>query len=398
MRLKKALSICSVLAIAASMTAGMQISASAATQVGDTYNYTGTENSASANDNSKISPYLDVKWTIPTSGTRGIMTKQNTKINDGETDDGGDFGKCFTGAQNHYSFRAGLDAKIVYYTFDLMADGGGFGSVAINGHRLDGKSYNVNGTSYAGVKISNATNVKYNPHKIIVIADTLNNKAYYYSTAQTGEKGTADITLGSEASQLDVGNRYDNNNNRYFFKNFEYGTIDYAVNGSDTITAGDSAAYTINETGTALGVGFTPANMTLALASAVEGVTLANGTLTVADTVADNTTVTINANINGTTVASKTVTVSAPAAPKPSATAEKIGSTTGKDNSVADVFYGTYTSNGNTTVNTIKITVNNVVKTLSTTNLSGDGEVSFGVVISYKNGVSQNYVPTFTFE
>ena len=79
MRLKKALSICSVLAIAASMTAGMQLSASAATQVGDTYNYTGTDNLSGTNDNSKISKYLGDKWTIPTSGTRGIMTTQKNK-------------------------------------------------------------------------------------------------------------------------------------------------------------------------------------------------------------------------------------------------------------------------------------------------------------------------------
>lgn len=312
MKLKKLLSVFATFAVVFSTVAGVELSASAATQVGETYNYTGTENSASANDNSKISPYLDEKWTIPITNTRGIMTSQNTKINDGKIDDGGNFGKCFTGAGNHYSFRSGLDDKIVYYTFDLMANDGGFGSVAINGHRLDGNSYTTNSKTYAGVKISNANNVKYNPHRITVIADTLNNKAYYYSTAQTGEKGGANITLGSEATQLDIGNRYDNNNNRYFFKNFEYGKIEYEINGADTVTAGESAEYTMQETGTSLGVNYEPEKTSYALEMAVEGVTLADNTLTVANTVADSTEVTINARINGTKVASKIVTVSNP--------------------------------------------------------------------------------------
>ena len=121
------------------------------------------------------------------------------------------------------------------------------------------------------------------------------------------------IDLGQEANYIDIGNGYGTTNQRYFFKNFEYGKIEYEINGADTVTAGESATYTMQETGTSLGVDYTPANTTYALETEVHGVTLdSNNTLTVANTVADNTEVTINALINGTTVASKTVTVSNP--------------------------------------------------------------------------------------
>lgn len=283
------------------------VAANAATQVGTTYNYTGTDNKPSGNDNTLITPYLDEEhWIVPESGTRGVATRQNTVMLDGTSGEG--FGSAFTGASNSFTFNNGLtDADIIYYVFDfLCADSGG--AYALNGYRLDGKS----DTNIALLTDANGY-VKNHPYKITVIADKNNQKAYYYS--YEAEKGTyveVATTLADEATTLTLGNTA-NGNKRYFFKNFAYGTLDYAVAGADTITAGASEVYSISETGTADdNVNFVPENLTLTCDT--EGVTITdNATVSVDAAVADNTVITLSAKINGTVVATKDVTVSASA-------------------------------------------------------------------------------------
>ena len=279
---------------------------------GDVYNYTGTEHSPGNVDNSAIEKYLDTEhWTIPGSGTRGLMTKQDTKAPDGTTKDG-DFGQCFTGAENYYTFSPNKsNAGILYYTFDFMGSSSR-GNFAINGHRLDESSYTPSDTTYTGINLCSANYRAYHPYRITVIADKLNNKAYYYSIENDGEKittETTELTLTTEADQLVLGNRYNNNNNRYFFKNFEYGTLDYEISGVDNITVGKSETYTVSETGTADdSVDFKPENLKLTV-DAKEGVTVENGVVTVDESVADNTVITLTAKINGSVIAQKNVTV-----------------------------------------------------------------------------------------
>ena len=144
-----------------------------------------------------------------------------------------------------------------------------------------------------------------------MIADTLNNKAYYYSIENNGEKSTTEtteLTLTTEADQLVLGNRYNNNNNRYFFKNFEYGTLDYEISGANTIAAGTSGTYTVSETGTADdNVSFIPGNLELTVDA--EGVTVKDGVVTVSESVAINTVIKLQAKINGSVIAEKDVTV-----------------------------------------------------------------------------------------
>jgi len=287
------------------------VAANAATQVGITYNYTGTANSASGNDNEVIAQYLDTDhWTIPTENTRGVMTGQNTKDAEGNND--GNFDKCFTGSKNAYIFANGIaGAKLVYYTFDFMGSASGRGSFAINEHRLDGKSYdNSDGVAVEGVDICKTNYRAYHPYKITVIADTLNQKAYYYSVEpETSTVESVVRALENEAIQISLGNK-PGTNNRYFFKNFEYGTLDYAITGADVIAAGCSEVYSISEAGTADdNVNFVPENLTLTCDA--EGVTITdNATVLVDADVAENTVITLSANINGTVVATKDITVS----------------------------------------------------------------------------------------
>lgn len=282
------------------------------------YNHTGTENKSSVDDNSAIEKYLDTEhWTIPGSDTRGLITSQDTKDSNGNKD--GDFGKCFTGSKNYYTFRPNMsNAKILYYTFDFMGSDTR-GNFAINGHRLDAGSYTVSNTTYTGINLCSTNYRKHHPYKITVIADTLNNKAYYYSIEKDGEQiepETAELTLTTEADQLVLGNRYNNNNNRYFFKNFEYGTLDYEISGANTIAAGTSATYTVSETGTADdNVSFKPKNVELTVDA--EGVTVQNGVVTVDVSVANNTVITLKAKINESVIAEKNVTVLNPLPDEP---------------------------------------------------------------------------------
>lgn len=286
---------------------------------GGVYNYTGTEDSPNGNDNSAIAEYLDTEnWTIPGSGTRGLRTKQDTKAPDGKTNDG-NFGKCFTGSKNYYTFRPNMsNANIIYYTFDFMGSSSS-GNFAINGHRLDGESYTASNTEYTGIKLwlesseSSKSYRAYHPYKITVIADKLNNKAYYYSIENDKK---AELPLTTEADQLVLGNRYDNNNNRYFFKNFEYGTLDYSISGADTITVGTSETYTVSEMGAADdNVSFIPENLELTVDA--EGVKVIDGVVTVDASVANNTVITLKAKINGSVIAEKNVTVLNPLPDEP---------------------------------------------------------------------------------
>lgn len=290
-----------------------------AATLGGVYNYTGTENLPKDVDNSVIAEHLDTEhWTIPDSGTRGLMTEQNTKAPDETTNDG-DFGNCFTGASNYYTFSPNKsNADILYYTFDFMGSSSR-GNFAINGHRLDGSSYTASGTTYSGINICSANYRYYHPYRITVIADKLNKKAYYYSIENDGEKittETAELPLTTEANQLVLGNRYDNNNNRYFFKNFEYGTLDYEISGADTITVGTSETYTVSEMGAADdSVSFKPKNLELTVDA--EGVTVIDGVVTVDASVADNTVITLKAKINESVIAEKNVTVLNPLPDEP---------------------------------------------------------------------------------
>lgn len=277
---------------------------------GGVYNYTGTAHSASNVNNSVISGYLDTAhWTIPISGTRGLITKQDTKAPDGKKD--GNFGKCFTGSENYYTFRPNMsNANIIYYTFDFMGSSSS-GNFAINGHRLDAGSYTASNTEYTGIKLWSKSYRAYHPYKITVIADKLNNKAYYYSIENDGKNippEKAELPLTTEADQLVLGNRYNNNNNRYFFKNFEYGTLDYEISGADTIAAGTSETYTVSEMGTADdNVSFIPENLKLTVDA--EGVKVIDGVVTVDASVANNTVITLKAKINERVIAEKNVTV-----------------------------------------------------------------------------------------
>lgn len=282
------------------------------------YNYTGTANSPSNVDNSVIAEHLDTEhWTIPGSGTRGLITSQYTKALDGTND--GNFGKCFTGSNNYYTFSPDKsNAYILYYTFDFMGSSSR-GNFAINGHRLDGSSYTASNTTYIGINLCSANYRTHHPYRITVIADKLNNKAYYYSIENDGKKITTETTelpLTTEADQLVLGNRYDNNNNRYFFKNFEYGTLDYEISGADTIAAGTSETYTVSEMGTADdNVSFIPENLELTVDA--EGVTVIDGVVTVDASVANNTVITLKAKINGSVIAEKNVTVLNPLPDEP---------------------------------------------------------------------------------
>ena len=290
-----------------------------AATLGGVYNYTGTANSPSGNDNSAIEEYLDTAhWTIPDSNTRGLMTGQDTKAPDGTTKDG-NFGKCFTGARNYYTFSPNKsNADIIYYTFDFMGSDSR-GNFAINGHRLDAGSYTASNTTYTGINLCSANYRAYHPYKITVIADKLNNKAYYYSIENDGENITtekAELSLTTEANQLILGNRYNNNNNRYFFKKFEYGTLDYSISGADTITVGTSETYTVSEMGAADdNVSFIPENLELTVDA--EGVKVIDGVVTVDASVADNTVITLKAKINGSVIAEKNVTVLNPLPDEP---------------------------------------------------------------------------------
>lgn len=296
-----------------------------AATLGGVYNYTGTENSPSGNNNSAIAEYLDTEyWTIPDSGIRGLMTKQDTKALDGTTNDG-NFGKCFTGAGNYYTFSPNKsNADIIYYTFDFMGSNSR-GNFAINGHRLDASRYTASNTTYTGINLCSTNYRAYHPYRITVIADKLNKKAYYYSIENDGEEITTEttgLTLTTEADQLVLGNRYNNNNNRYFFKNFEYGTLGYEISGADTITVGTSENYTVSETGTADDkVSFIPENLELTVDAEgvtvidgvvtvdAEGVKVQNGVVTVSESVANNTVIKLQAKINGSVIAEKDVTV-----------------------------------------------------------------------------------------
>ena len=290
-----------------------------AATLGGVYNYTGTANSPSGNDNSAIEEYLDTAhWTIPDSNTRGLMTGQDTKAPDGTTKDG-NFGKCFTVARNYYTFSPDKsNADIIYYTFDFMGSDSR-GNFAINGHRLDAGSYTESNTTYTGINLCSANYRAYHPYKITVIADKLNNKAYYYSIENDGENITtekAELSLTTEANQLILGNRYNNNNNRYFFKNFEYGTLDYSISGADTITVGTSETYTVSEMGAADdNVSFIPENLELTVDA--EGVKVIDGVVTVDASVANNTVITLKAKINGIVIAEKNVTVLNPLPDEP---------------------------------------------------------------------------------
>lgn len=289
-----------------------------AATLGGEYNYTGKANSPNGNDNSAIAEYLDKEhWTIPGSGTRGLMTSQDTKTPDGKKD--GNFGNCFTGASNYYTFSPNKsNADILYYTFDFMGSSSR-GNFAINGHRLDGSSYTASDTTYTGINLCSANYRYYHPYRITVIADKLNKKAYYYSIENDGGKittETAELPLTTEANQLVLGNRYDNNNNRYFFKNFEYGTLDYEISGADTITVGTSETYTVSEMGAADdSVSFKPENFELTVDA--EGVTVTDGVVTVDASVADNTVITLKAKINESVIAEKNVTVLNPLPDEP---------------------------------------------------------------------------------
>lgn len=282
------------------------------------YNYTGTAHSPSGNDNSAIAEYLDTAhWTIPDSNTRGLMTGQDTKAPDGTKD--GNFGKCFTGSKNYYTFRPNKsNAGIIYYTFDFMGSSSS-GNFAINGHRLDDSSYTASNTTYTGINLCSKNYRAYHPYKITVIADKLNNKAYYYSRENDGENiptEKAELPLTTEADQLVLGNRYDNNDKRYFFKNFEYGTLDYEISGADTIAAGTSETYTVSEMGTADdNVSFIPENLKLTVDAA--GVTVIDGVVTVGASVANNTVITLKAKINERVIAEKNVTVLNPLPDEP---------------------------------------------------------------------------------
>ena len=185
------------------------------------------------------------------------------------------------------------------------------GNFAINGHRLDESSYTASNTTYTGIDLCSANYRAYHPYRITVIADKLNNKAYYYSIENDGEKSTTEtavLDLTTEADQLVLGNRYDNNNKRYFFKYFEYGTLDYKISGANTIAAGTSGTYTVSETGTADdNVSFIPENLELTVDA--EGVTVIDGVVTVDASVADNTVITLKAKINESVIAEKNVTV-----------------------------------------------------------------------------------------
>lgn len=238
------------------------------------------------------------------------MTGQDTKAPDETTKDG-NFGKCFTGSRNYYTFSPdNSNADILYYTFDFMGSSSR-GNFAINGHRLDASNYTTSDTTYTGIDLCSENYRAYHPYRITVIADKLNNKAYYYSIENDGEKittETTELTLTTEADQLVLGNRYDNNNNRYFFKNFEYGTLDYEISGADTITVGTSENYTVSEMGAADdSVGFKPENLELTVDA--EGVTVIDGVVTVDASVADNTVITLKAKINESVIAEKNVTV-----------------------------------------------------------------------------------------
>lgn len=290
-----------------------------AATLGGVYNYTGTENLSKDVDNSVIAKDLDTEhWTIPDSGIRGLMTKQDTKAPDGKTNDG-NFGKCFTGAGNYYTFSPNKsNADIIYYTFDFMGSNSR-GNFAINGHRLDGSSYTASNTTYTGINLCSTNYRAYHPYRITVIADKLNKKAYYYSIENDGEEittETTELTLTTEADQLVLGNRYNNNNNRYFFKNFEYGTLDYEISGADTITVGTSETYTVSEMGAADdSVGFKPENLELTVDA--EGVTVIDGVVKVDSSVANDTVITLKAKINESVIAKKNVTVLNPLPDEP---------------------------------------------------------------------------------
>lgn len=281
-----------------------------AATLSNTYNYTGTANAASGNDNTVIAQYLDTEhWTIPTENTRGVMTKQDTLMLD-TTTKGDDFGKCFTGAKNTYKFENKLDsADLVYYTFDFMGSGGG--SIAINGHRLDGNSYTKDSVSIPGIKLVTA---KQHPFKITIIADKQNSKAYFYSyEAEKGETLTAVRDIETEGSYITIGNQ-PNSGDRYWFKDFEYGTLSYALNIADNeIEASKSTTVVLSEVGEAddnaefeknISVEIDTENLTAGTAS------LENGTLSTSENAAG--TVTVTAKLGNITFDTKTITISQP--------------------------------------------------------------------------------------
>lgn len=76
----------------------------------------------------------------------------------------------------------------------------------------------------------------------------------------------------------------------------------------------------------------------------------------------------------------------------PVITYEKLTSVNGDDNSIADVFYATLDTNGNS-VNGVDVTVNGLTQTLNTA--ITDGTVNFAVIVGYANGASNGYTPTF---
>lgn len=76
-------------------------------------------------------------------------------------------------------------------------------------------------------------------------------------------------------------------------------------------------------------------------------------------------------------------------------TAEQLSSVSGTDGSVADVFYCTEHLAEGTSFTSVDVTVNNVTKNLATPTMSGNGSIRFGVVVSYDDGTSKGYTPSF---
>jgi len=403
MKLKKALILCSILAAAVAIQTG----ASAATQVYtmpdiSSESDTGDITALDENGHNSVTTILNGAETGPWTGVKTGTGKwrilpQSTYTKDGAQDKKIRFvDPAGSALKFDYANLANSGIKntdIIYYTFNFMGAPDGTDSTANPGH-FAFNNVQLNDSSLNLYNTDDRLMYKYYPEKIVIITDNLNKKTYYYTP---GNSAITDTPSGYETAVM-IGTRtLSSEKTRSFFNDFSSGKIEYEVNGANMVTAGGSEDYTIAETGASLGVDYTPANMTLALASSVDGVNIENRTLTVENTVANNTEVTINANINGTTVASKTVTISNPPAAEPTVSAEKLSSTKGDDGSVADVFYAAFNANGSS-ANKVNVTVNETTQSITTANMSGEGSVCFGIVISYADGNNKGYKPTFTFE
>lgn len=272
-----------------------------AATVDNIYTFTTAGSAITSMENLQADSQFGDKWYMSGQTTSGALVGTYG----GKTDRTGDtVWGSFKGASSKNMYltlqpytKEQAAGKILYYNFDYivasLTDNIVYGTSHVDATDTSHKE----GVSATDLGASTSEN-----SQITIVLDNINYKRYIYNNGELKlTKDTNSVVFDTLA--------FRSKGNRTYFDNLSYGFIDPTVTGESEIQIGGNATYSVNESDESE---VPHPDYTLKLAEETpEGITIENGTVNIAGTVAENTTFVLNAYMGEGTnvVASKKITV-----------------------------------------------------------------------------------------